>query len=330
MSAVDIAPFIRYLQTERGYSTHTLRAYLNDLAQFSLFVEKGASALSTKGQPLRRKQAVLESTENPRNTPPEESPLLRLEPLLRATRNEVRSFLAHLQSLGASPRTAARKLATLRSAYRFFQREGWIKENPTQALRAPRLPRDVPEVLSIPEVTALIEAARPDTPLGTRDRALLETLYSSGIRAGECASLTMENIDLDQGTLRVRGKRGKERIAFLGSCAVSALKHYLRVRSLLGQPKHTRLFVNARGGPLTARSIQRIVEHYARLALPLRTHISPHTLRHSFATHLLDAGADLRAVQELLGHENLSTTQIYTHVSIERLRSVYEASHPHA
>jgi integrase/recombinase XerC len=188
----------------------------------------------------------------------------------------------------------------------------------------------LPDVLSIPEVTALLEAPDVTTPLGKRDRAVLEVLYSCGLRAAELAGLKTGDVFYDQHTVRVLGKRAKERIVPIGSYAIAALREFLMVRYELGQPGHERIFVNHRGGPLTTRSVQRIVERYVREVLPTRCEVSPHTLRHTFATHILDAGADLRVVQEMLGHESLSSTQIYTHVSIERLRQVYRDAHPHA
>ncbi|HOV73900.1 MAG TPA: tyrosine recombinase [Candidatus Hydrogenedentes bacterium] len=306
----DIHAFTAHLEIERGFSAHTIRAYFNDLAQFCDFVVNGAEA-------FRRTE------EQPRPDP-------SLDALRKATRNEVRAFLAHVRTTGGSARTSARKLAAIRSAYKFYVREGILDDSPAQAVKPPRLPRNLPDVLSIPEVTALIEAPDCSEPLGLRDRAILETLYSSGIRAAECAGLRLASLDLANGLMTVFGKRRKERIAHLGSFAVKAIGGYLAVRAELGAPAHDGLFVNARGGMLTTRSIQRIIERYALLALPNRRDVSPHTLRHTFATHMLDAGADLRVVQEMLGHESLSSTQIYTHVSIERIREVYRGAHPHA
>lgn len=310
MSAVDILQFMNHLRVERRFSPHTLRAYRHDLEQFCDYVLNG-------------KQALLREEGEAR-------PQASLDVLKRAGKNEIRSFLAHVQTTRGSARTAARKLAAIRSAYRFFEKTGRIEENPAQQVRSPRLPRDLPDVLSIPEVTALIEAPDCSEPLGLRDRALLEVLYSSGIRAAEAASLKQADIDFGSGVMRILGKRRKERIAHLGGLARNAVQEYLRVRPELGKPEHDLLFVNFRGGPLTTRSIQRIVERYVRQVIPSRREVSPHTLRHTFATHMLDGGADLRVVQEMLGHESLSSTQIYTHVSIERLRQVYRESHPHA
>ena len=305
-----IQRFIHYLEFERGFSPHTIRAYLRDLDQFCAFVADGPQAIERDGCAPQGVAA--------------------LDALGRASRNAVRAFLAHVQTSGRSARTSARKLASIRAAYRFFVRAGDLETNPARTLRSPKAPHDLPEVLSIPEVTALVEAPDTSTPLGLRDRALLETLYSSGIRAGELAGLTLGGMNLDRGIVIVLGKRRKERVAALGTPAKRAVRNYLAARMQLGAPNHEVVFVNARGGPLTTRSVQRIIEKYARQVFPARRGVSPHTLRHTFATHMLDAGADLRAVQELLGHESLSSTQIYTHVSIDRLKQVYRQTHPHA
>lgn len=301
--------FIDYLESERSFSVHTCRAYTLDLDQFCDYLRRGPASFDDDG---------------------EARPPATLEALVKADRNEVRAFLAHLQTKGCTAKTSARKLAALRAAYKFFVRMGDAKDNPAQTVRSPKLPKDLPDVLSIPEVTELIEAPVVTEPLGCRDRAILEALYSSGMRASELAGLAVHDIDLVGGTVVVLGKRKKERLAYLGGASIDAVNAYLRVRHELGKPMHERLFVNARGGPLTTRSVQRVVEKYVRAVLPARRNVSPHTLRHTFATHMLNAGADLRVVQELLGHESLSSTQIYTHVSIDRLKEVYRDSHPHA
>lgn len=308
-SGEGLQAFIDHLEVERGYSVHTIRAYLNDIAQFCRYLSKGPGAIEDTG------------TES---APPS------LETLRKAGRNDVRAFLGHVRLGGASARTAARKLASVRAVYKFYTAIGELADNPARLLRSPRIPRDLPGALSIPEVTALVEAPDTSDPIGLRDRAILEVLYSSGVRAAELAGLTVRRIDPIGGTITVLGKRKKERVAHLGRYASDALNEYLRARARLGNPRHDRLFVNARGGPLTTRSIQRIVEKYARRVLPGRTDVSPHTLRHTFATHLLNAGADLRVVQEMLGHESLSSTQIYTHIGIDRLKEVYRKAHPHA
>jgi len=301
--------FEAHLAGEKGFSVHTVRAYVKDLEQFCDYVLAGPESFARE---------------------PGERPPASLDALRRAQKTDVRAFLAHVQTAGGTARTSARKLASIRAAYRFFVRTGAVETDPAAALRSPKMARGLPGVLSIPEVTALIEAPDGTDAAGLRDRALMETLYSSGIRAAECAGLRIGQLDLAGGTMTVLGKRNKERVAYLGKCAVGAITAYLATRHELGAPGHDRVFVNARGGPLTTRSIQRIIERYVRQALPHHRDVSPHTLRHTFATHLLDAGADLRVVQELLGHESLSSTQIYTHVSIDRLKEVYRQSHPHA
>lgn len=304
--------FIDYLHVERGFSVHTSRAYIHDIEQFCVY--------RLLGPQVMRKE----------NRSEEDAPGFQLDALRGANRNDIRAFLGHVRTAGACARTSARKLAALRAAYRYFVRTGLLSENPAESVKSPKLGRDLPEVLTIPEVTALVEAPQEDETLGLRDRALLETLYSSGIRASELAGLRLSDVDLIGQTLLVLGKRSKQRLAPLGSHAAAALNRYLRVRKDLGAPAHNRVFVNFRGGPLTTRSVQRVVDKYVRQVLPGRSEVSPHTLRHTFATHMLDGGADLRVVQELLGHESLSSTQIYTHVSIDRLKEVYKGAHPHA
>ncbi len=310
MYPAEIERFVKYLEVERGFSAHTVRAYLNDLDQFCDYALHGPKAFE--------------------RAPDEERPPASFGALQRATRNDIRAFLAHVQTTGGTSRTSARKLAAVRAAYKFFVRMGELEDSPAQTVKSPKLDRNLPDVLSIPEVTALIEAPDVSEPLGVRDRAIIETLYSSGIRASELCGLRLGHLDLAGMAMAVMGKRKKERIAHLGQYAVAAIRAYLSVRLEFGRPSHDRLFVNWRGGPLTTRSVQRVIERYAREALPGRHEISPHTLRHTFATHMLDAGADLRVVQELLGHESLSSTQIYTHVSIDRLKQVYRDAHPHA
>ena len=304
-----LTEFAVYLETERGFSGHTLRAYLADLDQFCDYAANGNTAFEREVG---------------------ERPPATLAALRDADRKKVRSFVAHVRSQGGSARTAARKLAAIRAAYKFYVRLEKLPSDPAAGVSAPKLSRDLPDALSIPEVTSLVEAPDASEPLGIRDRAILETLYSTGMRAAELAGLTISDLDRISGTAKVLGKRRKERITHLGRPALDALEDYLSVRAKLGNPQHDRLFVNARGGPLTTRSVQRVVEKYVRQVLPGKQNVSPHTLRHTFATHMLNAGADLRVVQEMLGHESLSSTQIYTHVGIDRLKEVYRTAHPHA
>ena len=310
MEHQGLQAFVNYLEAERGFSQHTVKAYIHDLDQFAAYLHQGPASLE--------------------QSPHKKAPPAQTKLLAKATRNDIRAFLGHIQTTGGTPRTSARKLASIRAAYKFYVRIHTLKQNPTLAIKSPKLPRDLPDTLTIPEITLILEAPDTTQPLGIRDKAILETLYSSGIRASELATLSLKDIDPIGATIRVLGKRNKERIAQLGTYALQAISQYLTIRPNLGKPDHTRTFVNHRGGPLTTRSVQRIVEKYVRQKLPGRTEISPHTFRHSFATHMLNAGADLRVIQELLGHESLSTTQIYTHVSIDRLKQVYRDTHPHA
>ncbi len=305
--------FFEHLRVERGLSTHTIRAYECDLEHFCDFIQNKGNAFAPDAEETRKQRVTAD-----------------LETLKKVTKNDLRSFLAHVQSSGGSVKTVSRKLSALKTIYRFLVRQGMLENNPALTTRTPKQRRHLPAVLSVDEVLKLLNAVEGEDPISLRDRALLEVLYSTGMRANECATLTISSLDMASGLVRVFGKRRKERLVPLGSYAKQYLFNYLLIRSELGNPTHTIVFVNARGGPLTTRSIQRIVEKYARKVLPYRDDISPHTLRHSFATHMLDGGADLRVVQEILGHEQLSTTQIYTHVSIEHLREVYLKTHPHA
>ena len=243
---------------------------------------------------------------------------------------ELRGYVAALHEAGYAKTTIARRLASLRSFFRFGQREGWTKSNPAKPLRNPRKSRSLPHFLSCDEIERLLAAPPAGDPLGLRDRAILEVLYSAGLRVSELAGLNAADLDLPGGTVRVRGKGRRERIAPIGSYAARALADWLAVRRVSAREKsgpNAPTFVNKFGRRLTTRSIGRMLEKHLRAAgLDRRT--TPHTLRHSFATHLLDRGADIRSVQELLGHKSLVTTQIYTHVSTAGLRAAYERAHP--
>ncbi len=244
----------------------------------------------------------------------------------------LREFLAELSQ--PSRATLARKQASLRGFFRWLRRQGHLERDPTGLLRTPRRGRHLPKAIDETGIGALLKAPLGDDFAAVRDRALLESLYSTGMRVAECEGLDLDALDLEQGSVHLLGKGRKERLAFLGRQARNAFQEYLPQRSQLltrrRRAGEQAVFVNARnGGRLTGRSIARLVKQHATAAgLPADT--SPHTLRHSFATHLLDHGADLRVVQEMLGHESLSTTQIYTHVSIHRLKDVYRRAHPRA
>ncbi len=300
-----VTKFLRYLDGDRNVSSHTLRAYANDLTQFLTFLDDSAGETRTS--------------------------LSEVGLLDGVNRHTIREYLATLQKRGMSSRTLARKLAALRSFFKYLHARGICKANPAKMVSARKLGRPLPHFLSVDEVERLLEAPDTSTLLGKRDRAILEAVYSTGVRAGELAALQLKDVDLISGVIKVLGKGRKERIALLGSPAVKALREYLTVRSELAEGRDvSSVFVNHRGGPLTSRSIQRIVHKYGATALPTRRGVSPHTLRHSFATHMLNGGADLRSVQELLGHASLTSTQIYTHLTTERLKHVYKSAHPHA
>jgi len=286
-----VEQFLRYLAVERGASAHTLRSYAGDLADCAAFLESR-----------------------------------RLGPLAAADARMLRGYLAALHERGLARASIGRRLAALRSFYRFLMRRGRAAANPARELRSPKLPPRLPGYLPIDESEALLRAERPPTVRGARTRAILELLYATGVRVAELAGLDVGDLDLGEGAVRVLGKGGKERIVPVGVKAVEALRAYL---AETGGRTAGPLFLNARGRRLTVRSVHRIVRGAARAA-GLQRRVSPHTLRHTFATHLLDAGADLRLIQGLLGHARLGTTQKYTHVTTDRLMKVYDAAHPRA
>lgn len=244
----------------------------------------------------------------------------------------LRNYVAYLHECQYARSTIARRLACLRSFFRYCCREGLCEHNPAKALRTPRAGRKLPHFLTTDQVSRLLEAPPANEPAGLRDRAMLETMYSAGLRVAELVSLNVSDWDRDANILRVIGKGRKERVAPIGSYAARALDAWLRERQpspKLQGAEADALFLNKFGTRLTTRSVRRMLDKYI-LQTGLESITSPHTLRHSFATHLLDGGADLRSVQELLGHKSLTTTQIYTHVSTRRLRETYEQAHPHA
>jgi integrase/recombinase XerC len=288
-----IRDFSVYLETERNVSPHTRAAYNSDLAQMLSFIqkEKGVAASA-----------------------------LDVDHLL------IRRYLAHLSQF-TKKSSIGRKLAAIRSFFRFLLRRGTIDKNPAELVATPKKEKRLPFHLDIDQTTSLMEAPDAGQKHALRDRAILELLYSSGLRVSELTGLNIGEIDLSGGMVRVMGKGGKERIVPVGSRAAEALQVYLEQRDDAG-PRDA-LFLNTRGGRINRRSVARIVDsHVLRIAAFKR--ISPHTLRHTFATHMLEGGADLRSIQELLGHASLSTTQKYTHVSIDRLMEVYDKAHPKA
>jgi integrase/recombinase XerC len=293
-----IVRFLRYLKIERNASDLTIKSYREDLMILhEYFVDTEGSA-PAPGQ---------------------------ITPL------SLRRYVAALHEAGYAKSSVARRLASLRSFFRFAQREGLADSNPAKPLRNPRRERKLPHFLSSKELGKLLNSPPRSEPSGLRDRAILETLYSAGLRVSELVGINLDDLDLEDGLVRVRGKGKRERLAPLGSYAVRAIKAWMkqRVADKSESGKQGALFLNKFGKRLTTRSIGRMLEKYLKLTgLDLRT--SPHTLRHSFATHLLNSGADIRSVQELLGHKSLVTTQIYTHVSTANLKAAYEKAHPRA
>ncbi|WP_153556212.1 tyrosine recombinase XerC [Roseimaritima sediminicola] len=296
----EIAQFLRYLATERNASDLTIKAYREDL------------------------MGLVEWLEHEHGQVPAVD---RLSP------QDLRAFQAALQQAEYARSTISRKLASMRSFYRFAQRQGLADTNPAKPLRNPRRQRKLPHVLSNEEMGRLLGTPPGTDPAGLRDRALLEVMYSAGLRVSELVGLCDGDLDYEQQIVTVRGKGRKERISPLGSYAIEALERYEAVRERDAKENDLGLeaavFVNRFGRRLSTRSVGRMLEKYLAIA-GLDTRTSPHTLRHSFATHLLDRGADIRSVQELLGHKSLVTTQIYTHVSTANLREVYEQAHPRA
>jgi integrase/recombinase XerD len=295
-----VLDFLSYLELERGLSRNTLNAYRTDLLQYGGFLA-GHDADALAVGPA-----------------------------------DIADFLADLATGGDRPACSAatinRKAACLRSFYKHLRRDELIVTDPTAALSAPRRARRLPQVLNYAEVRKLLAAPRGSEPTTLRDRALLEVMYACGLRASETIGLEVADLDLEEGFLRARGKGSKERLVPLGRQAIAAIRAYLRgARSkLIGERvEEPKLFVNFRGGPLTRQGLYKIVQRHARAA-GLAGQMSPHTLRHSFATHLLAGGCDLRAVQEMLGHADIATTQMYTHLSGEHLKDVYFRSHPRA
>jgi integrase/recombinase XerC len=297
--------FLKYLALNRSVSRHTVRAYDSDLSQFLAHAAAGAGV-----KPGDLAPSALD-------------------------RSAIRSFLSTVNAKGQSRATAARKLAAIRTFLKYLRREDAISSDPGSLVRTPKREVRMPAHLSEQEMVRLLDAPDAGEPLGRRDKAIVELFYASGLRLSELAGLDVDDVNLSRRMARVLGKGGKERLVPFNNTTASALRAYLKDRELLvGQPVGRRLaqdealFVNYRGGRLTVRSIDRLVRRYA--AAGARPGVSPHALRHSFATHLLQRGADLRAIQELLGHSRLSTTQRYTHIDAAQLLDVYRKAHPRA
>ncbi|WP_020468380.1 tyrosine recombinase XerC [Zavarzinella formosa] len=294
-----LADFLRHLGLEKNASAHTVKSYREDLTQAVEF-------FTLKGGPALRPEQI--------------------------TTRLVRAFLAWLHDKGYSRATISRRIAAVRSWAKFLCRQGILEKNPAEGLRGPKLDRQLPHFLGREDIGRLLSSPDGSTALGLRDRAILETLYSAGLRVSELVGLQLEDLDLAEGITTVRGKGKRERLAMLGVDALRAIAAWLESRSAMLETIGRRteaVFVNKNGTRLSTRSVGRLLLKYLQqTGLDART--TPHTLRHSFATHMLDAGADIRGVQELLGHKNLTTTQIYTHVSTQRLQESYRKAHPRA
>src|SRR5262249_2802361 len=284
-----VSAFLRFLEVERGASPHTVRNYRADLREFTEFARARGLSITTADSRL------------------------------------VRAWMVHLHARRLAKTSLSRKLAAVRSCFRFLARRGLIDENPARQVRSPRPDRRLPSFLPKDESKELLDRATGASEQEQRDHALLELLYATGIRVAECCGLDYADVDFGQGTIRVLGKGDRERVVPVGEAALAAVDRYLTLRAVRRGP----LFTNRRGRRLTTRSVHRIVGQRARLT-GITRRVTPHTLRHTFATHLLGEGADLRLIQELLGHRRLSTTQRYTHVSPEQLMKVYDAAHPRA
>jgi integrase/recombinase XerC len=282
-----IDTFIRYLDLEKGASSHTLRAYRKDLREFSESVKCEPNNIDII---------------------------------------DLRGFIAGQIQKGLNKTTVSRRLSSIRSFFKFLYREGYMKTNPAKLVSNPKVPKLLPRFLSVDDVFSLVEKPEGIGFLPARNRAVLELLYSSGLRVSELSGINTDEIHIKESLIKIKGKGKKERIVPIGSKAIDAMKSYIVERMLL-KSKERALFLNRMGKRLTERGVRRIVVKYAR-AIGIHGRIGPHTLRHSFASHLLQGGADLRVIQELLGHASLSTTQKYTHLDITHLMDVYDKAHP--
>lgn len=297
----EIGDFLDYLTYERNVSPNTVAAYRDDLESFVGFLCNDYFTMARDQLELRRVDHLA-----------------------------VRSYLAHLARRKLARSSSARHLSALRSWFKYLMREGRVEANPARTVATPKREKKLPSVLQPADVTLLLEQPDTSTPLGVRDRAYLELLYASGLRISELVGIDVDDVELRARLVKVRGKGSKERIVPFGSKAEEAVRAWLAVRGeLVGPREESALFVNYRGERITTRSVRRLFDGYVRSAA-LRGGVSPHTMRHSFATHLLNAGADLRGIQELLGHASLSTTQKYTHLNDWQLIEVYRKAHPKA
>ena len=325
--------FLKYLLDERHFSPYTARCYGVDLRQYVEFI---TDELKINVNPAQERDVFQQRLGNgTQDVVGKLGPATITSAMIEADVNLIRAFLARLDEQRYSSATVARKIATLRSFHRWMDKKGLIDSNPMLLIRTPRQSKRLPKAIDVEQVEKLLSAPDDSDLLGSRDRAILETLYSTGIRVSELVGINRGEVDEAGAALIVRGKGRRERMVPLGSHALAALRHYLKMlqdherRAGIDAEPSAPLFINKHGTRLSTRSVRRKVSKYLAQA-GLDPEISPHTLRHSFATHLLDNGADLRAVQELLGHQSLSTTQVYTHLTTQRVRDAYDDAHPRA
>ena len=329
--------FLNYLKFERHFSPHTAKCYAADLAQFCVFLSGGRGGVrpAEGGGPGGVSYGAPRPAVRAEGGPVTTGTAVVVEPNVQAKLREVdtekvKSFLAFLGTLSYSKSTVARKLATLRSFYKFCLRRGYVKSHPLASIRTPKQEKRLPKYLEIDQINRLLATPDDRTLLGARDRAMLEVLFSTGVRVSELVDLNFMDVDFAGGTIRVRGKGKKQRTTPIGPTAIAAIQKYLELRrsdARAARFDQEALFVNKHGQRLSTRSVRRKLDKYLA-ECGLDPSISPHTLRHSFATHMLNNGADLRSVQELLGHQSLSTTQVYTHLTTPRLKAVYDDTHP--
>ena len=291
-----VGKFLESLEYEKGLSQNTLESYGADLRDYQMFLQDHSS-----------------------------------ETLIDVAPSTIVGYLMFLRRKGRSTATVARRLASIKSFYRFLLKEGYIDKDPSENLSSPSLERRLPKVLTLAEIERLLDQPDPSTPIGLRDKAILEVLYATGLRVSELTNLDLGDVDLREGFVRCIGKGSKERVVPLGEIAIASTRSYIENGrpTLIFDQKELSLFVNQNGGRMTRQSIWKLVKKYSERAR-IPKEVTPHTIRHSFATHLLEHGADIRSVQEMLGHADISTTQIYTHVTKDRLKDVYAKSHPRA
>lgn len=326
-----ISEFLNYLSFERHFSPHTAKCYSADLKQFCEYLGSQASRDTNGTGTAPADYSGGYATETPTGAAVATSTDLK-QKLVGMDAEQIRRYLAYLGKMDYSKSTVARKLATLRSFYKFCLRRSYVEANPLASIRTPKQEKRLPKFLDIEQINTLLQTPDDGTLLGARDRAMLEVLYSTGIRVSELVDLNIGDVDSLGQSLRVRGKGRKERVAPIGPTALAAINRYMELRK--ADPRSANfnqeaLFVNKHGQRLSTRSVRRKLDKYLSQA-GLDPTISPHTLRHTFATHMLDNGADLRSVQELLGHQSISTTQVYTHVTTRRLKAAYDEAHPRA